>query len=176
MIPATLVCSGALTLAGAAAYTDARTGHIPNWITVPPLIVAPLLHGVWGGMAALGIAVAAIFLCGLVPYIMFRAGAAGGGDVKLLAALGAVGGPGFGLEAQLFGYGFAVLAALMLLTWRGKLARTLANSLFLALNPVLPRRCRRPIVPEAMSTIRLGVPILAGVVVVVWLRSSLLGL
>lgn len=175
MIPSTFIFAGALLLSGAAAVTDARTGHIPNWITVPPLLVAPVLHGLWGGLFPLGMSLAAILVCGLVPYLMFRRGACGGGDVKLFAALGALGGPGFGLEAQLFGFTVAIFCALVLLTWHGKLFTTLKNTAFLGLNPVLPRRYRRKLAPESMATIRLGIPIFCGVLAAVWVRRTLLG-
>ncbi|RMH36660.1 MAG: hypothetical protein D6689_22015, partial [Deltaproteobacteria bacterium] len=152
------------------------TGHIPNALTLPPLAIGPLVHGLFGGWQAAALSLAAAVACGLLPYAMFRKGAAGGGDVKLLAALGALGGIGIGLEAQLFGFAVAAIASLVKLAWHGQLWRTFANAARLAVNPVLPGRLRRPIAPEAMATIRLGVPILAGTALAVWVRLPLLGI
>ncbi|MEZ4254435.1 MAG: hypothetical protein R3A78_01775 [Polyangiales bacterium] len=33
-----------------AAFTDSRTGHIPNWITFPPILLAPVANGVVLGL------------------------------------------------------------------------------------------------------------------------------
>src|SRR5690606_15897634 len=129
---------------------------IPNWLTLPPLILAPVAHVALGGpWAGLG-AIAAIGLCGLVPYVLFRRGAAGGGDVKLFAAIGAITGLAIGLEAQMFTFMAAALISLGRLAWNGQLFRTMRNALFLGLNPILPKTWRREIVPELMTMVRLG--------------------
>src|SRR5262245_30441442 len=99
---ATAIAHGsALLIAAVAAVTDFRRGEIPNWLTLPPLAVAPaaygILHGPWGALGA----IAAATVAGLVPYLLFRRGAAGGGDVKLFAALGATAGLSIGIEAEL---------------------------------------------------------------------------
>src|SRR5690606_7695515 len=110
--------------------------------------------------------------CGMVPYFLFRRGAMGGGDVKLLAALGALctwpPGPhslSVGLEAELYGFLAASLYALAKMAYEGKLLRVLGRTAFLCLNPVLPERLRRDIAPELMTSVRLGGAIFAGVVV-----------
>lgn len=167
-----LVAEGVcLAIAGAAAITDWRTGRIPNWLTLPPLAVAPLAWGLvagWKGVllvSLLGAAAAA-----LVPYLMFRRDAAGGGDVKLFAALGAVGGLSLGLEAEVFCFVAAALFSLGRLAWGGKLFRTLWNAVSILVNPILPRRWRREVKPELMTPVRMGAFALAGVLVAVGLR------
>ena len=130
MTPTPLFLYAVLTLTGAAAITDARSGHIPNWLTLPPIALAPMIHGVRGGFFALGLSLVAVLICGLVPYLMFRKGAAGGGDVKLLTAIGALVGVSVGLEAQLLGFAAAVAYALLRLTWHGYLFRTIGNVLW----------------------------------------------
>ncbi|MCP4444072.1 MAG: prepilin peptidase [Myxococcales bacterium] len=161
----------ALALSAGAAFTDARTGHIPNELTLPPLVVAPLAYLVLAGPQMAALSIVSAILCALLPYLMFRKGAAGGGDVKLLAAMGAVSGASFGIEAQLFGFALATFASLALLAYRGRLLATLANSLFLAINPVLPSRYRRIAPPEALSTIRMGIPFFLGALLAFWLRA-----
>jgi prepilin peptidase CpaA len=117
--------------------------------------------------------VAGSLLCGLVPYLLFRKGAAGGGDVKLFAAIGAVAGLGLGIEAQLVTFLAAALYSLGRLAWRGRLIGTLVNSAFLALNPVLPARWRRQVSPELMTEVRLGGFAFVGTLVAVFLRHGL---
>ncbi len=162
----------ALALAAGAAFTDARTGHIPNGLTLPPLVLAPCAYLFFYGPQMAVMSILSALLCGFVPYLMFRKGAAGGGDVKLLAALGAIAGASFGIETQLFGFTLAVMASLVVLTYRGRLLATLGNALFLAINPILPSRFRRVPRHESMSTIRMGVPFFLGALLAVWLRAS----
>jgi len=157
----------ALAAAAAAAVTDSRTGLIPNWLTLPAIAVAPVLYGAAAGVRGLLVTVAAIFLCGLVPYLLFRRGAAGGGDVKLLAAIGGLTGISMGLSAQLFALFSASLFALGILVWRGRLRRALLSSLTVLVNGLRPRRKRRPVQLEGMMSLRLGPFVLLGTVLAV---------
>jgi prepilin peptidase CpaA len=96
---------GVLLVSGIAAVHDARSGHIPNW-----LVGLGLALGAGGSIAALALADALEALartgsaalgfvaCGAVPLLLFRLKALGGGDVKLLATVGAQLGPLLGLE------------------------------------------------------------------------------
>jgi prepilin peptidase CpaA len=156
-----------------AAVTDIRSGVIPNWLTLPALGVALLAHLVSGGLSSLVAAVFGAAACSLVPYLMFRKEAAGGGDVKLFAAIGAIGGVSFGLEAQILALVIATFFALARLTWRGKLWRTIVNAVRLGLNPFLPRRWRRPIAAELLTPVRMGLPILLGAALAAALRYPL---
>ncbi len=80
------------TTSGIALYFDLRWRIIPNWLTYGALFVGLLLNGVLAGgggfiSALLGAGAASIIF---VP--LFFMGGFGGGDVKLMAALGAIGG------------------------------------------------------------------------------------
>ena len=171
-----LILATAVAITAVAAVTDSRTGRIPNWLTLPSFVFGLALHCIDGGLLALGHSLLSALVCGLVPYLLFRKGAAGGGDVKLLAALGALGGVTFGIEAQLCGLSIACFYALVRLTFQGALGRTLMSSLRIAVAPLTPRRYRRPVPTELMTPVRLGVPILLGTVVAVAIRYPLLGL
>jgi prepilin peptidase CpaA len=156
----------ALTLmigvAAIAAITDRRDGTIPNWLTLPAIAAGLALHTLAFGVPGLRAAMFGLLACGLVPYLLFRMEAMGGGDVKLLAAIGALGGLTLGLEAQLLALVVAGSWATARLVWRGGLGRMLSNAMRLAANPLLPRRYRRPIEREAMTPMRLGGFIWAG--------------
>ncbi|HJK90150.1 MAG TPA: A24 family peptidase [Polyangiaceae bacterium LLY-WYZ-15_(1-7)] len=156
----------AIGLALVAAVTDWRRGEIPNWLTLPPLVLAPAAFALFVSPGAALVSIAGIFICGLVPYLLFRQDAIGGGDVKMVAAIGAVAGYVNGLEFELAGFVVAALYALGRLTWEGKLLRTLANSFFIALNPILPKSWRREVSPTLMSKVRMGGAFLVGAVVV----------
>lgn len=158
---------GMICVAAIAAITDWRTGQIPNWLTLPVVVGAPLAYLVWLGTPGLIASLIGLAACGLIPYLLFRNNAIGGGDVKLFAALGAVGGLQLGIEAQLFGLGAAAIFGLVLIAWRGALRRTLMTALRLATNPIAPKHLRTEVTPEMMTSMRLGLPIFVGTVVAV---------
>jgi prepilin peptidase CpaA len=87
------IVSAALTLlVGAAAWTDYRSRRIPNTLTVAGLGVALLLRAVLGPEAILDGLVGALLAFVLtLPLIVL--GVMGGGDAKLLIAIGAFMGP-----------------------------------------------------------------------------------
>jgi len=145
-----------------AAYTDVRRGEIPNWLTLPPLVLAPLAYGVVDGTGGVLSSVMGLLVCALVPLIIFYRGGMAGGDVKLFAAVGAIGGLYLGLEIQFLSLVCASIYAIGQLAWDGKLLGSLASSFFVGLNPILPRRWRRTIPPALMHRIRLGAAILLG--------------
>lgn len=160
----------AIVIAAAAAVTDWRTGLIPNWLTLPALVVAPIVHGLVDGLRGLISSVLGLLVCGLVPYLLFRKQAMAGGDVKLFAAVGAVAGLYVGIEAELLAFIVAAVFSLGQLAWRGKLLRTIGNSFFIALNPVLPKKWRREMEPELMSKVRMGLSIFVGTLLAVLMR------
>lgn len=152
----------ALVLAATSAVTDYRTGHIPNWITIPPIFVGPLLHGlVDGGEAALS-SLLAMVICGAVPLLMFWRQGMHGGDTKLFIAIAALCGTQTGLEAQLLAFVVGTIYAMGRLAWEGKLLATLGRTLYLGLNPILPKSWRKAPTPELMQKLRLGGAIFAG--------------
>ena len=89
----TFIMATVLGIALVACVTDARTRRIPNALTfgaaLAGLLVQPLMLGTDGALLA-----ASGWLVGLLVFLPFFAlGGMGGGDVKLLAALGAWLGP-----------------------------------------------------------------------------------
>lgn len=165
-----VICGAMVLVALLAAICDARTGKIPNVLTLPALVLGIALNGIMSGPMGLLRSALGVVVCGAVPLLLFRMRALGGGDVKLFAALGSLAGVALGIEAQLYGFLAAGVFALFWLTWNGKLWRTFANSFFLATNVLLPESRRRAIEPELMSSLRLGVSIFAGTTLAVGMR------
>jgi len=156
-----------LLLATGAAITDSRWGRIPNSLTLPPLIAAPVAYYLVAGPAGLlGSALGAL-LCGFCPFLLFRRGALGGGDVKLFAAIGAIAGFSVGLEAQLFGLIVAAVFVTVRLAIRRELLPVLGNAARLVANPLLPRRLRRAPTRVSLAEVRLGASILVGTLLAV---------
>jgi prepilin peptidase CpaA len=143
-----------LTLTAIAAVTDSRSGLIPNWLTLPVLALAPLLQLAQGGSAALARSLIGVLVCAAIPLCLFRAGAMGGGDVKLLGAIGGLLGPLAGLELQLLAYNVLVLFACVVLACRRQLLLVLRRALRL-----LGPRGRGESTTQPATTFRLGLPI-----------------
>jgi prepilin peptidase CpaA len=159
----TYVTYGAMLLISfIASITDLRTGLIPNRLTLPALVIAPLIGAAFGGLRGFVGALLGIVICGLVPLIFHRLGAMGGGDVKLFAALGGFAGPSVGLEIELLSLSFAFLWGMLVLAYRGRLLRALGTSGQLMFNVVLPASRRREVAPEALTSLRIGAAIFAG--------------
>jgi len=171
----------AVVVAGIAAGWDYKTGHIPNWLTLPPLIIAPATYFLLGGLPSFLESFVGILVCGLVPLALFYMKTPGGGgppmhggDVKLFAALGAMLGWYTGIEAQFYSVFAAAIFVMAQMAWKGKLLGVLGNSAALVINPILPKKRRRNISPDLLHTVRLGVSIFVGTVFAVGLRHSYL--
>jgi prepilin peptidase CpaA len=77
----------------AAGFTDLRWRRIPNWLTYPAAPIAVVLHAIAGRWpeAKLSLEGLALGLGLLLPFVLLRS--LGGGDWKLVGALGAFFGP-----------------------------------------------------------------------------------
>lgn len=125
MRPGILV--GAELLAVLAAWTDLRSRRIPNWLTVPGLLIgvaANVALGGWGGLktSLLG---AGLGLAMLLPFVLLRS--LGAGDWKLAGALGAFVGPGVLVDLLLGSVFIAGMMAVALVIYKGKMRQTMRN-------------------------------------------------
>jgi prepilin peptidase CpaA len=169
----TFAHGAALAVALAACGTDLRTRRIPNVLTLGAAGGACVYHLAVGGWGGLGGALAG-WGVGLVMFLpLFALRGMGGGDVKLLAALGAWLGPGqtvwLGLFTALAGGPLAVIVALS----RGYLGRALSNVwgllMFWRVAGVQPHPTLTLDSPGA-PRLPYAVPIATGLVVTLWLR------
>jgi prepilin peptidase CpaA len=106
-----------LTYVGAVAVIDLTSRRIPNGLTVFAAVAGLVLNGLGGGLAGLasaGLGLAIAF-CAFLP--MYAGGGLGAGDVKAMAAVGAlVGAPGAFVTIGFtwIGGGIAAIAVLAL--------------------------------------------------------------
>lgn len=164
----------AVIVAAVAAWFDARSGEMPNAVTLVPLAAAPVAHGIVAAVSvgngggfdaavqAAGFSVLGAAVTVLVPALLYRAGAIGGGDVKLFAALGALLNTLLGVEAEFYACLAASLISLGVMAYHGKLLRVLGNTFALAFNPLLPKDKRREIPQEQLTWARFGPAIFIG--------------
>ena len=146
-----------------AALLDLTSRRIPNALTVTAvalglLLRVPLgLHAVIAGILGIGLAL-------VLTTPLFLAGALGGGDAKLLAAVGAFMGPGRLIGACLLIALLGGIVALLDAARRGALLRVLLNTFHIVVGWLSPVRSGVPISissPTAM-TVPYGVPIAVG--------------
>ncbi len=168
----------AVVLAAIAAVYDVRSGQIPSWVTMPAMLGAPILHfaryalahqGTENALQEAGFSLLGAAVCSVVPLILFRQNAIGGGDVKLLAALGAVLQTRVGVEAEMCGFFAGALLAPAKLAYEGKLFSTLKNAFAIGMNLFLPKTRQRSIEESTLSWFRLGPAIFLGTLLTAYL-------
>lgn len=120
----------AVLVAGALVATiiDIRTRRIPNVLTatMSGLGIAMAATGINGISAGAALAGCALGLVLMLPGYML--GATGAGDVKLMAAIGAILGPGLVVSAVIFTALAGGVLALGVAARRGRVAATIAGT------------------------------------------------
>lgn len=166
-----------VVLTGAAAVADVRTGRIPNRLVLSGLVasiasrvvLACLSEGSFVELARqLAAAGAGLIVCGLPALLLYRAGGMGGGDVKLLAAVGALVGPSLGVQTLFCAMALASLQGLVLALARGQLGSLLAASGKAARRLARPEQ-RPPPVQERMTALRFGPALLVSATILSFL-------
>jgi prepilin peptidase CpaA len=174
-----VVFVAAMTVAAVAGYLDWRKGEIPNALTVPAIVFGPVLHAVRfaaakepmeAALSEGALSIGGALLCAVVPMILFRQSAIGGGDVKLLIALGALLQPLAGIEAQMYGFVAGAVLAPARLAYEGKLLATLKNAIVIGGNLFLPSSRQRSVDATVLSSFRLGPAVAVGVALACYLR------
>ena len=163
----------ALAIAVGAAACDVRMRRIPNLLTFGAAATGLMYHLISGGPGAFGDSSAGWLVGALLFVVPFVLRGLGGGDVKLLAALGAWIGPldvvWLALYTGVAGGAMAVVVALA----HGYLRRAFDNVWLLLCHwRVAGLRALPELTLEGSTAPKLAyaVPILAGTVAVAWLR------
>jgi len=161
-----------------AALFDWRTGKVPNVLTYGALLVALPLHAFLSppGKALEGVQWAAIggVACAVPLLVSYRLGWVGGGDVKLIAAMGALGGVTAGVSAVFLSLLAACSFVFLRLCYSGVFLRTLWSGLAVAASRTVLRGRIVEARPELTSTLRFGPFALVGAALSLAIHGGLL--
>jgi len=108
-----------------AAILDVRRHRIPNWLSLAGAVAGLALHGFLDGLAGLGSAAGGLLLLFALTFPFFALGWLGAGDVKLVAAIGALTGLGYALHFLLFIVTAGLLVGMAALARRRRLGAAL---------------------------------------------------
>ena len=122
-----VILAGAVLLSLIAGWTDLRSRRIPNWLTVPGLVVGVVANTVLGGWSGLKTSLlgAVVGLALLLPFVLLRS--LGAGDWKLAVALGGFTGPALLMDLLIASVFVAGLMAVALIIYKGRVRQTLRN-------------------------------------------------
>ena len=161
----------AILLCTAAALTDLRSGSIPNYLTLPGICLGLALGFFNREVNGRILALVGALVTALVPLLLFRFRAMGGGDVKLFAAIGALVGAGTGLEIQMAAFAIGALQGMTMWLLRGQLRQGLAQVARLAIPNIFRRQhLDAGAIAVKRTEIRLGPAIMLATVLVIVCR------
>jgi prepilin peptidase CpaA len=163
----------AIVIALVACVTDLRSRRIPNTLTFGSALAGMIFHTAHAGTAGLLASLAGWGLGVLFFALPFALGGMGGGDVKLLAALGAWLGPKLTVWVVLYtGIAGGILALVVALA-RGYLRQALSNVSLLLSHWTVNGIGRVDEVSLAGSSgprLAYAVPIFVGMIMALWLH------
>ena len=157
----------------ATTFTELKDGRIPDWITLPALLVGFLVGYLEGGIplgsSLMGFVAGFGFL-----FIFYMFGGMGGGDVKLMGAVGALMGFPQILPILMYTAFIGGAMALLVLVWNRRFWRGLGRSLSLFFRWGKGPSLHEEDEPEAGKrlTIPYGLAIVAGCLVHVFMQTG----
>jgi prepilin peptidase CpaA len=103
MVPPTIIVAATIVLVSMCIAFDVRTLRIPNFVTGPAILLGMTANGWMSGWAGLEASVIGFAMAVGLLLLPFALGGIGGGDVKMMGAVGALLGPALTLQSLLVG-------------------------------------------------------------------------
>lgn len=156
------------TLVSIAAVYDYRYRRIPNWLTLTGLVAGLGLNAMLFGLSGLAGSARSLVYGFIVYFVLYMLRAMGAGDVKLMAAVSAIVGPGRWFTIFVLTSLIGGVTALVLVLVKGRVQQTMWNVGFILSqltrlrSPALGREELDVKNPKAV-TLAAGVRIAAGV-------------
>jgi prepilin peptidase CpaA len=123
------ICVAVLvSIAGA---SDIRSRRIPNWLTLSGVCAGLVLHASTAGYAGTGVSAAGMMLGFGAYFVLYCLRAMGAGDVKLMAAVGAIVGPAGWISVFVATVIAGGLLALGVVIFKRRLRQTVWNVFFI---------------------------------------------
>lgn len=142
-----------LAVVGVAVTIDIKTRRIPNWLTVPTFVAGLLYHIITGGWSGLGFALGGFGVGFGILLILWLIGGGGGGDVKLMGAIGAWLGAPITIIIFIGSALFALICTVVVLAMNQKPATASPNSSGPAANIPAMKQTIPYAVPVAMTIV-----------------------
>lgn len=152
-----------------AAVTDLLYGKIYNWVTYPAVVAGLVMSLVLPQGEFIDSLLGAVCAF-LVFYLLHLRMGLGAGDVKLMAAVGALRGLGFVVVASYYTIFAGAILGLLVLAWRGRLLSSV-QWLGLSASAAVANQPRPPKPAGGLNTMPFGPAICLGVMYATWLRS-----
>lgn len=118
-------------------YFDLTRKKIPNFLTFPVMIWGLAYYTFSGGLGGFLFSIKGLLLGAAIFFIPFALGGMGGGDVKLMGAIGAVKGAAFVFQAAVFTALCGGILAVIVLIINGRLLKTMKKVLGMLAVPFL---------------------------------------
>lgn len=163
-----------IAILAASLVCDLRSRTIPNLITIPAMVLGIIINIMKNQVEGIKLSFFGILISFLILIIPFYIGGLGGGDVKLMMAVGALMGPWFALNALIYTAVAGALMALGIIIYQKKLGKCFSNimgylaSIFL-LQEIVPIDKE-----EARTYFPYGLAIGIGTLLTVFLDKSIL--
>jgi prepilin peptidase CpaA len=154
--------------------TDLKKGVIPNWITVPSMVIGLGLSLAFNGWMGLFLSMLSALATAMAPLLLFRFNAMGGGDVKLFFAIGSLLGIDLSLQVLMASFCAGAVYGIGLWVARGELKTRFRNMIFKVI-PIRILKNRSEISPGEPTYIRFAPAILVGCLITVALNLEVLG-
>lgn len=110
---------------GASVFTDMYWGKVFNAVVMPAMLLGLAFGAMLNGWSGLAVSGSGLLVGGGLLVIPFMFGVMGGGDVKLAAAVGALSGTLFVLQALAYAFVLAAAVALLVRMAQGRLRELL---------------------------------------------------
>lgn len=123
------ICVAALVLIAGA--TDIRCRRIPNWLTLSGVCAGLALNAATAGYSGVWLSTAGLLLGFGAYFALYCLRAMGAGDVKLMAAVGAIVGPAGWISVFVATAVAGGLLALGLIIFKRRVRQTLWNTVFI---------------------------------------------
>ena len=159
-----------VVLAVVCAVTDLWKGKIYNKVTYSAILAGFAVHLWLGGVHGLWSSLGG-FAVGYFPaFLLFMLGGLGGGDVKLLGAIGAIAGAIAATETLILAFLFGAVFALCKLAWHGRLFASFGRVLRTMAGYLVPGLSKQPLVAAGQEpmTVRFGVAICVATLATLW--------